>query len=217
MTTNEQILLGLEALYPDAKAELNFSNPFETLIATILAAQCTDKKVNTVTPKLFADFPGPAQMAELSCDELIPYIKTCGLYHAKSKNIIAACKMIMEQYGGEVPSTLPELMSLPGVGRKTANVVYSNAFGGDAIAVDTHVFRTSNRLGLANSKNVLQTELQLQEAIPKARWSIAHHWLILHGRRVCKAQRPLCASCSLAPHCKDYLARHTSKEIAPDA
>lgn len=191
----------LERLYPNAGPELHFTNPFETLIATMLSAQCTDKQVNKVTEKLFARFQTPAQLAALTPEELEPWIKGCGVYHNKAKNIVNCCRILCERYGGEVPADWEALQTLPGVGRKTANVVYANAFGGDCIAVDTHVFRVSNRLGLANAKNVLKTELQLQEAIPKSDWSKAHHWLIYHGRRVCHARNPKCAACTLRPLC----------------
>mgnify|MGYP002282237185 FL=1 len=201
MTRNQQILAELERLYPNAGPELHFTNPFETLIATMLSAQCTDKQVNKVTEKLFARFQTPAQLAALTPEELEPWIKGCGVYHNKAKNIVNCCRILCERYGGEVPADWEALQTLPGVGRKTANVVYANAFGGDCIAVDTHVFRVSNRLGLANAKNVLKTELQLQEAIPKSDWSKAHHWLIYHGRRVCHARNPKCAACTLRPLC----------------
>lgn len=201
MTRNQQILAELERLYPNAGPELHFTNPFETLIATMLSAQCTDKQVNKVTEKLFARFQTPAQLAALTPEELEPWIKGCGVYHNKAKNIVNCCRILCERYGGEVPADWEALQTLPGVGRKTANVVYANAFGGDCIAVDTHVFRVSNRLGLANAKNVLKTELQLQEAIPKSDWSKAHHWLIYHGRRVCHARNPKCAVCTLRPLC----------------
>lgn len=201
MTRNQQILAELERLYPNAGPELHFTNPFETLIATMLSAQCTDKQVNKVTEKLFARFQTPAQLAALTPEELEPWIKGCGVYHNKAKNIVNCCRILCERYGGEVPADWEALQTLPGVGRKTANVVYANAFGGDCIAVDTHVFRVSNRLGLANAKNVLKTELQLQEAIPKSDWSKAHHWLIYHGRRVCHARNPKCAACTLRDLC----------------
>ena len=202
MTQNEQILAELQRLYPDAAPELHFTNPYETLIATMLSAQCTDKRVNMVTETLFQRFTCCADMAALTPEELEPHIKQCGLYHNKAKNIVAACRVICEQYGGEVPGDWDALVKLPGVGRKTANVVWANAFGRDAIAVDTHVFRVSNRLGLADAKDVEKTEQQLQQAIPKSDWSKAHHWLIFHGRRVCSARAPKCDACTLAGLCK---------------
>lgn len=202
MTQNEKILAELKRLYPDARPELNFTNPYETLIATILSAQCTDKRVNVVTERLFKVYKSPADLAKLQPEELEPHIKECGIYRNKAKNIVATCRVICDEYGGEVPGDWDELVKLPGVGRKTANVVWSNAFGGDAIAVDTHVFRVSNRLGLADASNVEKTELQLQQAIPKAEWSTAHHWLIFHGRRVCTARAPKCDTCTLKELCK---------------
>jgi endonuclease-3 len=197
-----QILKILAELYPNAGPELHFTSPFETLVATILSAQCTDRQVNKVTPALFAAFPSAAAIAPLEPSDLEPYIRGCGVYHNKAKNIVLACRLICEKFGGEIPKTLEELQSLPGVGRKTANVVYANAFGGDAIAVDTHVFRVSNRLGLAHAKDVLHTELELQKVIPKADWSKAHHWLIWHGRRVCAARSPKCEGCALRSLCE---------------
>ena len=199
----QAILEELRRLYPDAKAELNFNNPYETLVATILSAQCTDKQVNKVTPAVFARWPNATAMAGASLDELFPMVKSCG-FRTKAGNIIGACRLIVERHGGEVPATMDALTALPGVGRKTANVVLSNAFGIPAIAVDTHVFRVSNRLGLADADTVERTEEQLMAVIPRDTWSIAHHWLIWHGRRVCKAQHPLCAECTLAPYCRHH-------------
>ena len=201
MTDYKSILEGLKALYPDAGPELNFTNPYETLVATILSAQCTDKRVNMVTPAVFRDFPDAAAMAQTTPEILFPYVKSCG-FTSKAKNIVAACKIIVEKHGGEIPSTMEELTALPGVGRKTANVVLANAFHVPAIAVDTHVFRVSNRLGLANAKTVEETEKQLMENIPREDWRDAHHWLIFHGRRVCHSQRPDCVNCALRPLCK---------------
>ena len=209
--SKKAILAELQRLYPDARPELNFSNPYETLVATILSAQCTDKQVNKVTPAVFARFPDAVSMAAATVDELYPMVKSCG-FKNKASNIIEACKIIALRHGGEVPSTMEELTALPGVGRKTANVVMANAFGTPAIAVDTHVFRVSNRLGLADAEDVLKTELQLQKAIPKSDWSAAHHWLIYHGRRVCKAQRPLCETCTLRDMCKAERQRRKAEK-----
>jgi len=209
----KEILRLLAETYPEARPELNFSNPYETLVAVMLSAQCTDKQVNKVTPAVFRDFPNVAAMAATDAETLYPYVKSCG-FKSKSQNIVAACRLIMEKFGGQVPSTMEELTSLPGIGRKTANVVMATAFGKPAIAVDTHVFRVSNRLGLAEADNVLDTELQLQKAIPMEDWSTAHHWLIWHGRRVCSARNPKCDQCPLAACCKDYKERNkTRKEI----
>ena len=214
MTTNEKILLELETLYPEAGPELVFSNPFETLIATILSAQCTDKRVNLVTHDLFKRYTCAADLARLTPEELEPIIRTCGLYHNKARNIIAACKKIVDEHGGEVPGNWDALCALPGVGRKTANVVWANAFGGDAIAVDTHVFRVSNRLGLADATTVEKTEIQLQQVIPQKLWSRAHHWLIYHGRRVCAARQPKCAECTLNTLCKYRTAQNAGKDLS---
>lgn len=173
MNTANEIFDILKNYYTD-KPALNFNNPFELLIATILSAQTTDKQVNKVTEQLFKDFKKPEDYAKLSEEELEYYIKSCGFYKNKAKNIIEACKIIIEKFNSKVPETMEELLTLPGVGRKTANVVLSNAFNVDSIAVDTHVFRVSNRIGLANSNNVYETEMQLMENIPKELWSKAH-------------------------------------------
>ena len=194
------ILERLEQMYPEAKAELVFSNPYEMLVATMLSAQCTDKQVNKVTPAVFSRWPDANAMAGAEVDELFPMVKSCG-FRSKAGNIIAACRIIKEQHGGQVPDTMEALTALPGVGRKTANVVLSNAFGIPAFAVDTHVFRVSNRLGLAKADTVEETERQMTRLIPRDKWGQAHHWLIWHGRRLCKAQRPLCAECALNELC----------------
>jgi len=199
---NERILAELERLYPDAKPALHFENPYQLLIAVILSAQCTDVKVNMVTPALFAAYPDAAAMAKATAEEIEPYIKTCGIYRNKAKNLALTARELVSRFGGEVPADHEALTSLPGVGRKTANVVMSCAFGADAIAVDTHVFRVSNRLGLADAPDVLKTEEQLMQVIPRSAWSRAHHWLIYHGRRVCAARKPACETCSLRPWCR---------------
>ena len=198
------ILTGLATMHPTAKPELDFTTPFELLIATILSAQTTDIQVNKVTKELFKVANTAKKMALFTQIQMEKYIKTLGLYHNKAKNIISTANIILEKFNGEVPSTLAELQSLPGVGRKTANVVISNAFGIPAIAVDTHVFRVSNRLGLANAKDVLETEKQLQKNIPRSQWSITHHLLIFHGRRICKARNPCCEICCLTEQCDYY-------------
>lgn len=198
---SKKILEILHSLYPDAHCELNFNTPFQLLIATILSAQCTDVKVNEVTRTLFAKYPTAYDYLPLSQEELEAEIRSIGLYRSKSKNILATCHILVNQYNGEVPRTREELEQLPGVGRKTANVVLSNAFGIPAIAVDTHVFRVGNRLRLAKSDHVLETEEQLMKRIPKKLWSDAHHWLIWHGRRVCHARSPKCSNCELLPYC----------------
>jgi endonuclease-3 len=196
-----KILQSLEESYPDAGPELHFTNPYETLVATILSAQCTDKQVNKVTPEVFERFPDANAMARASVEELYPMVKSCG-FKTKAGNIIAACRMISEEYGGQVPNEMDKLTALPGVGRKTANVVLSNAFGIPAFAVDTHVFRVSNRLGLCNADTPEKTEAQMTKLIPKEKWGRAHHWLIWHGRRVCKAQKPACDMCTMREWCK---------------
>ena len=194
-------LTELATLYPDAKPALNFTTPYELLVAVILSAQCTDARVNIVTAKLFEKYSTPQAMLTLSQKELEKYIFSCGFYRMKAEHILSATRDIIEKFGGEVPSTIEELMSLAGVGKKTANVVYSVAFGGAAIAVDTHVFRVSNRLGLAKGKTPEEVEKGLNKAVPKSDWSKAHHWIIYHGRRVCHSQRPDCENCTLRPLC----------------
>ncbi len=191
------VLDALNALYPQARAELHFSNPFETLIATILSAQCTDKRVNMVTETLFQRYPDAAALGSLTPEQLEPMIKSCGLYHTKARNIVAACRVLVEQYGGQVPSTRQELMKLPGVGQKTAGVVLLAAFGEDQIPVDTHVFRVANRIGLVHEPTAQKTEQALRAVLPKEEWSHAHHLLIWHGRRCCAARKPACERCPL--------------------
>ena len=193
----ERILDALESLYPQARPELRFSNPFETLIATILSAQCTDKRVNQVTQKLFPLYPDAYAMSKLTPEELEPLIRECGLYHSKAKNIIAACRALVEQYGGVVPADRKSLMALPGVGQKTAGVVLLAAFGDDQIPVDTHVFRVSRRIGLADANTPEKVEQQLRALLPRERWSHGHHLIIWHGRRCCAARNPACERCPL--------------------
>ena len=198
---NEEILRILGQFYRDAKPALEFQSPYQLLVAVLLSAQCTDARVNIVTGELFRAAPDAAAMNTLSREEIETIIKSCGLYKNKSKNIAALSKILMEEYGGEVPQERAALESLPGIGRKSANVVLSVAFHVPAIAVDTHVFRVSRRLGFSQAKNVLGVEKDLMELIPKADWSAAHHWLIFHGRRFCKAQRPECKNCPLYTVC----------------
>ena len=196
------ILAELENLYPEAKPALHFANPYQLLVAVILSAQCTDVKVNMVTPALFSAYPDATALAAAAPEDVEPYIKTCGLYHNKAKNLVETGRALVERFGGEVPADHEALTTLPGVGRKTANVVMSCAFGADAIAVDTHVFRVTNRLGLADASDVVKTEEQLMVNIPKDKWSRAHHWLIYHGRRVCAARKPACEVCTLHAWCE---------------
>jgi len=207
----KNILDILEYTYPDAKCELRYDSPFELLIATMLSAQTTDKKVNEVTKILFEKYKTPYDFLNVDIHELEKNIRVIGLYRNKSKNIKNMCKSLIEEYNGEVPKSKDELIKLAGVGVKTANVVMSNAFNIPAIAVDTHVFRVSNRIGLANSDNVTKTEKQLKEIIPKERWSKAHHLLIFHGRRICKARKPDCDKCRISKYC-DYHNKVFSKK-----
>lgn len=200
-TRQAEILQRLEENYPDAKPALEYSTVFELLVSVILSAQCTDVRVNAVTEELFKHYNKPEHFAVLKQEELLPMIKSCGLGPSKAKNIIATAKLLVEKYEGKVPSDIETLQTLPGVGRKTANVVASVGFGTPAIAVDTHVFRVANRTGLANAKDVKNTEEQLMQVIPKDKWALAHHWLIWHGRRVCSARKPSCDSCSLFDVC----------------
>ncbi len=201
MENNQAILAELARLYPDAKPALEYGSPYELLVAVILSAQCTDERVNKVTRVLFSQHNTPQSMLTLSQEELEKFIFSCGFYHNKAAHILSCSRDIVEKFGGEVPATLKELQTLAGVGRKTANVVYSVAFGGDAIAVDTHVFRVSNRLGLAVGNTPEQVEVGLQKALPQSEWSKAHHYLIYHGRRVCHSQRPNCTECTLRAWC----------------
>lgn len=206
MQTEEQgkILKELARLYPDARPALKYKTPYELLVAVILSAQCTDERVNKVTAVLFEKHNTPRTMLELTQEELEKYIYSCGFYHNKAAHILSASRDIEEKFGGEVPDDFNLLKTLAGVGQKTANVVWSVAFGGDAIAVDTHVFRVSNRLGLAEGDTPFKVENGLKEVIPKSDWSKAHHWLIYHGRQVCHSQRPDCARCTLSPLCPHF-------------
>lgn len=200
----QKILEGLAQLYPDARPALEYNSPYELLVAVILSAQCTDERVNKVTSVLFKEYNTPQAVLKLSQPELEKYIFSCGFYHNKAAHILSASQDILDKFGGEVPSTLEELKTLAGVGQKTANVVYAVAFGGDAIAVDTHVFRVSNRLGIAEGKTPAKVEEGLNKAIPQNLWSKAHHYLIWHGRKVCHSQRPDCENCTLKTLCKFY-------------
>ena len=200
MDTNE-ILSELERLYPDAKPALRYDSPYELLVAVILSAQCTDERVNKVTEVLFKEYNTPEKMIALRPEELEKYIFSCGFYRNKAAHILSASHDILEKFGGEVPSSFEELRTLAGVGQKTANVVYAVAFGGDAIAVDTHVFRVSRRLGLASANTPEKVEEELKKVIPRELWSKAHHWLIFHGRKVCRSQRPDCDGCALKQMC----------------
>lgn len=203
-TKAQEILKELAALYPDAQPALKFRSPYELLVAVILSAQCTDERVNKVTQILFEKYNTPQSMLTLSAEQLEKYIFSCGFYKNKAAHILSASRDIMEKFGGEVPDTQEQLKTLAGVGQKTANVVYAVAFGGDAIAVDTHVFRVSNRLGIAEGNTPDKVEAGLNAAFPKSEWSKAHHYLIYHGRRVCHSQKPDCANCTLKKYCNFY-------------
>ncbi len=201
----QKTLDALADLYPEARAELHFSNPYETLVATILSAQCTDKRVNLVTERLFKLYPDAKAMAALTPEELEPHIKECGIYHNKAKNIVNASRALVEAYDGQVPADRKKLMALPGVGQKTAGVVLLAAFGDDQIPVDTHVFRVSRRIGLADAQTPEKVEAQLREILPRDAWSHAHHLIIWHGRRCCHARKPECTRCPLADGLCDYI------------
>lgn len=195
----------LNQLYPNLdKSFLDFTTPFELLVATILSAQCTDVRVNKVTSHMFKIANKAEDFANMNIKDIEDLIKTCGLYKNKAKNIKNASIMLLREFDGKVPDTMEDLIKLPGVGRKTANVVMANAFNKDTIAVDTHVQRVSNRIGLADSKNVLNTEKDLMKNLPKDRWSILHHQIIAHGRKICKARNPLCHECDIRVLCEYY-------------
>ena len=197
----QKILDELKKMHPDAGCELNYGTPFELLVAVILSAQCTDKRVNEVTKDLFKKYNNPEQYATMTPAELEPLIHSCGFFHNKAVNIIGAAKGIVDRFGGEVPKSMAELTSLPGVGRKTASVVMTVAFDEPAMPVDTHVFRVSGRLGLSHGKNPEQVEKDLKDLYPPSDWNIVHHTLIFHGRYICKALRPNCCECTLTEYC----------------
>ena len=201
-TKAAQIIDILASDFPDARPALKFENNFQLLIAVMLSAQCTDERVNKVTAELFKTYNSPEKFLTLTTEELGRMIYSCGLYKSKAEHILFTCRDLVDKYGGSVPETLEELNTLAGVGRKTANVVYSVGCGGDAIAVDTHVFRVANRMGLSKAKDPLSTEKQLMKRIDKSLWSKAHHYLIFHGRRVCKARKPDCKTCSVKELCE---------------
>lgn len=201
----EGVLSAFEASMPDAHTELEYDTPFHLLLAVILSAQCTDKRVNMVTPELFKRFPQPADLACVEPEEVTPYISSVTFPNAKSRNIVKAARLLTDRFGGEVPDNIDDLITLPGVGRKTANVMLAVVWNKAAMAVDTHVFRVSNRIGLTrDSKTPLATEKTLVRHIPEHLISTAHHWLILHGRYVCKARRPLCGECAVSAYCREH-------------
>lgn len=195
------LLAALDATYPDARCELDFATPLQLLIATILSAQCTDKRVNVVTPALFARYPDAAAFAAAPQEALEEMVRSTGFYRMKARAIRDACADIVARFGGDVPRTLEELTTLRGVGRKTANVVLGNAYGIPGLVVDTHVTRLSHRLDLTRESDAVKIEFALMDVIPRERWTIFSHWLILHGRRVCNARKPFCSRCPLAPNC----------------
>lgn len=211
------ILERLAEMYPEARCALHFSTPFELLVACILSAQCTDKRVNMVTARLFPRCNRPEHFAAMSPEELAEEIRDCGLYRSKARHIVELSRILLDRYDGQVPRSREKLMQLPGVGRKTANVVLSNAFDVPAIAVDTHVFRVANRIGLATADDPLKTELQLMAVIPESLWSQAHHWLIHHGRNLCSARNPRCHACPIQPYCRFAAQRAGTQPPAPAA
>ena len=189
---------------PVAESELHFDSPFQLLVAVILSAQCTDKRVNMTTPALFAAYPDPESLAEAEFDDVLALVRSISYPNSKARHLIGMAQKLLSNFGGQVPSGIDELMSLPGVGRKTANVVASVTWGEPVIAVDTHVFRVARRLGLSRGTTPRAVELDLERHIPEELRPIAHHWLILHGRYICTAQKPKCAGCPLAHWCKEY-------------
>lgn len=200
-----KILDILEETYPEAECALHHQNVFQLIVSVALSAQTTDKSVNQVTPDLFAAYPDAFALGNADPEEVSEYIKRIGMYKTKSKNIVNMAKTLAEKYDGQVPDDYDKLVELPGVGRKTANVVLSVGFGHQRIAVDTHVFRVANRIGLVNAKDVLKTELALMEVLPEDRWSRTHHSLIFHGRNCCAARKPDCENCSIAEYCEKHL------------
>lgn len=197
-----KILDILEETYPQAECALDHQNVYQLIVAVALSAQTTDKSVNQVTPALFEKYPTPYELAMADPEEVAQYIKRIGMYKTKSKNIVGLAKSLVEDFGGQVPDDYGALVSLPGVGRKTANVVLSVGFGHQRIAVDTHVFRVANRIGLVHEKDVLKTELALMDRIPEERWSRTHHSLIFHGRQCCDARKPKCDQCPIVEYCE---------------
>ncbi len=197
-----KILDILEQSYPDAECALHHKNVFQLIVAVALSAQTTDKSVNQVTPALFERYPDAEALAEADVEDISEYIKRIGMYRTKAKNIVAMAQKLCAEFGGQVPDNYDDLISLPGVGRKTANVVLSVGFGQQRIAVDTHVFRVANRIGLVHEKDVLKTEFALMDRIPEERWSRTHHSLIFHGRQCCDARKPKCDSCPIVSYCE---------------
>ena len=209
MIDSKFVLAKLEKMYPNPHCELNFENNYQLIVAVILSAQCTDKRVNQVTGALFEKYPTIKSLSEANVHEVEDIIKSCGLYQAKAKNLIAMSKKVVEEYKGEIPSEFDDLVTLDGVGRKTANVVLGVGFGKNTIAVDTHVFRVSNRLGLVRAKNVLECEKQLQKKFKPNDWTKLHYMLVLFGRYRCTAKKPQCEGCPFWDECK-YRRKYVS-------
>ena len=208
----EGVIAYFQDAMPVAESELNYSNPFELLVAVILSAQCTDKRVNLTTPSLFEAYPTAEAMAEATAEDIFPYIRSISYPNNKARHLAAMARMLMEEFGGEVPSDLDALQRLPGVGRKTANVIGAVIWQKEVMPVDTHVFRVAARIGLTRgAKTPLQTELQLERHIPSHLLPIAHHWLILHGRYVCTARSPKCAKCGITAFCRHFLEQKAEK------
>lgn len=209
----EGVIEWFKANMPGAETELHYGSPFQLLVAVILSAQCTDKRVNMVTPRLFERFPTPESMAEVTADEIFPYISSISYPNNKAKNLAAMARMLTDEFGGVLPDDVEILQRLPGVGRKTANVVGAVVFGREVMPVDTHVFRVSARIGLTRAaKTPLQTEQQLTRHIPSELLPVAHHWLILHGRYVCTARNPKCSKCGIAEWCAYHNSNHPQND-----
>ena len=215
MEAIQEIIAILKERYPEALCALQYRRDYELMISVRLSAQCTDARVNLVTPALFERFPTLEAFAAAEPEEVEPYVRSCGFYKHKARDIVLACRMLRDEYGGKVPDTMEQLLRIPGVGRKTANVIQSVVFNKAAMAVDTHVFRVSHRLGLVGPSctTPLSVEKELTKHIPEADIPIAHHWLILHGRYVCQARTPQCDACGLKMLCKDYEKRTGIKEV----
>lgn len=209
------MLDGLEVLYPEARCELDFARPFELLVSVVLSAQTTDQAVNRCTPALFARYPDAAALAAASPEQVEPAIRTIGLYRNKARHLVGLARVLVSEHGGEVPRDRAALESLPGVGRKSANVVLSNAFGVPAIAVDTHVGRLARRLGWSREEDPTRVEGDLRDLIPEDRWSLSHHLLIWHGRRCCSARAPACPRCPVAPLCPSARLAGSAAEDRP--
>lgn len=210
----EQVISYFQKEMPIAETELEYKSPYELLVAVILSAQCTDKRVNLITPELLKRFPNAEKLADVEPDEVFDYIRSCSYPNNKAKHLVGMARMLVNDFGGKVPEDIDELQKLPGVGRKTANVIASVVFNKPAMAVDTHVFRVAARIGLSiGSKNPLETEKQLVEYFPEEMIPLAHHWLILHGRYICIARKPKCEVCGLTSVCSFYCAKN---ELLPE-